>query len=260
MHTRWKNCPVAWQGVYRGAKKVPTVALEAICDYNMWFNHVSFGYAGTLNDITILDMSPFMQSLVSGEFSAAELESGMMPYGICGEFFNKMNILVDGIYPQYSRFVKTLREPILHWEIDYCAWQEAARKDIERAFGVFQSKFQYVARPFMELDLKVIGKRVNTCLLLHNMCVSDRVMDADVYARYDPSAAIELKEIVVEHPDDLLNVQGGYEAPPEIGYAEQPHEVRNAMSTRNEWMRLLDIGEHERLHKAIVKKKTGHSI
>ena len=29
MHTAWKNCPVAWQGSFKGAKKIPTLVLEA---------------------------------------------------------------------------------------------------------------------------------------------------------------------------------------------------------------------------------------
>ena len=49
MHSRWKNCPYGWQGTYRGAKKVPTLVLEAIADHNLFFHHASFGYPGTLN-------------------------------------------------------------------------------------------------------------------------------------------------------------------------------------------------------------------
>ena len=78
MHIRWKNCPVAWQGSYKGSKKVPTLVLEAIADHNLYFHHASFGYAGSLNDINILNLSPFLERLTDGSFAAAERESGVI--------------------------------------------------------------------------------------------------------------------------------------------------------------------------------------
>lgn len=47
MHTVWKNCPVAWQGSYKGKEKKCTIVLEAACDYHLWFWHAAFGYAGS---------------------------------------------------------------------------------------------------------------------------------------------------------------------------------------------------------------------
>jgi hypothetical protein len=32
-----------------------------------------------------------------------------------------------------------------------------------------------------------ISNTVAACLIMHNMCVSDRVMDGNVYAIYDPA-------------------------------------------------------------------------
>jgi hypothetical protein len=66
MHTYWKNCPVAWQGAYKGKEKKPSIVLEAICDYHLWFWHGAYGYAGTLNDRTIWSMSPFFGQLMDG--------------------------------------------------------------------------------------------------------------------------------------------------------------------------------------------------
>ena len=63
-------------------------------------------------------------------------------------------------------------------------FQEAARKDIERAFGVFQIMWQCAARPITLMDQQKISEMINCVLILYNMCVSDRVMDGDVYARY----------------------------------------------------------------------------
>jgi hypothetical protein len=142
MHTHWKNCPKAWQGQFQGKEKKQTIVLEAICDYHMWFWHASYGYAGTLNDLNVLNLSPFLDALVDGRFAELERVSGVVPYQILeGQEFNEMFILVDGIYHQFSRFVKAHREPISRDEKTFTGWQELAREDIERAFGVLQLKF-----------------------------------------------------------------------------------------------------------------------
>ena len=39
-HSPWKNCPVAWQQSFQGAKKTPTVVLEAICDQHLCCGHI----------------------------------------------------------------------------------------------------------------------------------------------------------------------------------------------------------------------------
>jgi hypothetical protein len=178
MHVYWNKCPLAWQGSYKGSKGKPTVVLEAISDYNLWFWHASFGYCGTLNDKTIFDLSPFLESLVDGTFISKEKEAAFMPYQISSKEFNQLYILVDGIYPPFSRFVRGMQQPIYRSEKKFTKWQESTRKDIERAFGVLQGKFQYMARPVDDHDLEIIGKRVKTCLILHNMCVADRVLQS----------------------------------------------------------------------------------
>jgi Plant transposon protein len=52
-HTFWKNCPKGWQGSYKGKEGKPTIAMEAMADYQVFFWHASYGYTGTLNDISI---------------------------------------------------------------------------------------------------------------------------------------------------------------------------------------------------------------
>jgi hypothetical protein len=238
MHTHWKNCPKAWQGQFQGKEKKPTIVLEAICDYHMWFWHASYGYAGTLNDLNVLNLSPFLDALLDGRFATLERDSGVVPYKIFdgdeGDEFNEMYILVDGIYHQFSRFVKAHREPISREEKRFTGWQESARKDIERAFGVLQLKFQWIARPINLYELKDISKRVATCLILHNMCVSDRIM-GDVRATYNPAHGVAEVDISVEMPDDLAERQanvGGAATASSIGVRNLPPEAV-ILSTRN---------------------------
>jgi hypothetical protein len=144
MHTYWKNCPKAWQGSFSEKEKQPTIVLEAISDHHTWFRHAFYGYAGTLNDLNVLNLSPFLDALRSEKF--AEIETLVVPYVIGLEEFKWLYILVDGIYPKYSRFVKGMKEPTTRKEKIMTAWQEGARKDIGRAFGIQQAKWQWIAR------------------------------------------------------------------------------------------------------------------
>ncbi len=64
MHTGWKNCPKGWQASIKSGKESggPTVVLEALSDYHLWFWYASFGYADSLSDLNILNLSPLLES------------------------------------------------------------------------------------------------------------------------------------------------------------------------------------------------------
>jgi hypothetical protein len=48
-------------------------------------------------------------------------------------------LLINSIYIQWSCFVQTIHEPQREKRSHFAKMQEEARKDVERAFGVFQS-------------------------------------------------------------------------------------------------------------------------
>ena len=229
MHTYWKNCPVAWQQSFQGKEKCSTIVLEAVADHYLWFWHASYGYGGSLNDINILQLSPLMKRLTNGSFSSTEEASGVTPFnfGSFGEF-DKTFMLVDGIYPQWCRFMRGVKEPLTVPESRYTTWQEGARKDVERAFGVLQCRWKAVAAPLHFLDPKYIGKMVSCCIILHNMGVSDRVM-GDVKKRYDPgSVPFKEREVTAPHDVDLDVV----ELPPVVEVTAQQEEVAILDSNR----------------------------
>jgi Plant transposon protein len=53
--------------------------------------------------------------------------------------------------------------------------QEALQKDIERAFGVLQQKFQVLRNVIETWFLSEIKEIVETCIMLHNMMVESRI-------------------------------------------------------------------------------------
>jgi hypothetical protein len=283
MHHVWKNCPTAWKGSFQGKEGKPTLILEGVCDYNLWFWNSFYGCAGSFNDLNVLRMSNLMTMLLDGTFADIENRAGVVPYNISGEEFDALFLLVDGIYPKYSRFVKGIKDPITEQECGYTGWQEAARKDIERAFGVLQCRWQFMRKPIELMDLGLITQRVKTCLILHNMGVSDRVMNGDVTAAYNPAAILggggvgqqqhEEDSASSEQPhlesgeDDTTSsgVTGVYGTPTTNSSRKRGrgspvddnggnHVGIDIVTCDGRWGTLSDPVEHNRLHTALMNK------
>ena len=170
MKVHWGNCPIAWKGQFKGKEGVPTIGLEAFCDYNLWIWHDCFGFPGALNDINIWERSTLFESFQDGSFSELDFE-----YLLNGELFDQLFLLVDGIYPALSRFVKTISVPITKIDRNFTGWQEGSRKDIERAFGVLQKKFHFLVHSIQMHEREDIFYAVRSCVAMHNMMVEVRV-------------------------------------------------------------------------------------
>jgi hypothetical protein len=112
-------------------------------DHSLYVWHAVFGYCGTLKDLTIWDSSLLLQAMCDVTFDEIDFQ-----FTIGGEQFQQLWLLVDGMYPQLSRFVKPISVPIGDTEALFSMWQEAKRKDVERFFGVFKKKFTYLEGRF----------------------------------------------------------------------------------------------------------------
>ncbi|XP_023738514.2 uncharacterized protein LOC111886492 [Lactuca sativa] len=110
-HWKWKNCP-----------------------------HAFFGVAGSNNDVNVLDQSSIFDDLFNGKASDA-------PFTVNGNEYKYGYYLTDGIYPQYSTFVKAFRHPVEKRDKVFKRKQEGAREDVERAFGVLRAKWHIVEHP-----------------------------------------------------------------------------------------------------------------
>ena len=173
-----------------------------------------------------------------------------------GAIFPKFFVLVDGIYPPYSRFVNGIQLPFLaDVETRYTAWQESARKDIARAFGVLQCWFQVMACPLLlSHSLKKLSTVVSVCLTMHNTCISDRIVDGDVlYASYNPTKhSMDEQEpqdvlVAIEYENGEDNVMHAA-----VGLGNQGNSsiVENMLARQSHWREVNDRMEHtaRRLH------------
>ena len=177
MHWIWKNCLKAYQGIYYGKSHDPTIILEAVASEDLWIWHCFFGLPGSLNDINVLHRSHLFARLASGDAPACN-------YTINGHDYTMGYYLADGIYPEWSTFVKTIRNPASRAESEFAKAQEAARKDMERAFGVLQARFAIVRGPGKFWDKETLQDIMTTCVILHNMIIEDE-KDLDLEFFFD---------------------------------------------------------------------------
>ncbi|KAK9988070.1 hypothetical protein SO802_028309 [Lithocarpus litseifolius] len=101
-------------------------------------------------------------------------------YSINGYDYTIGYYLADGIYPKWATFVKTIPTPQGQKQKLFAATQEAYRKDVECAFGVFQARFAIVRGLARFFHLKTLQKIMKACIILHNMIVEDERDDNEV--------------------------------------------------------------------------------
>lgn len=88
--------------------KLATISCEAIVDHGLYCWHWFAGRAGTNNDLTVLQNSPFFTSLLLGQH-AFTLPEGYFVNGIHRSW--PMYILTDGIYGDWAIFQKPIHSP-----------------------------------------------------------------------------------------------------------------------------------------------------
>jgi hypothetical protein len=177
MHWSWKNCPTAWQGVFRGKEPEPTIILEAVASRSLWVWHAFFGTPGSNNDVNVLERSPLLNEYINGD-------APQVQFTVNGSTYNRAYYLADGIYPPWAIFQQTIREPQGHKRRMYAKMQEGVRKDIERAFGVLQQRFRFLALPCKLWHADAMHQVVIACIILHNMIVEDELPDSAYTSEY----------------------------------------------------------------------------
>eukprot|EP00258_Populus_trichocarpa_P042475 XP_024458494.1 uncharacterized protein LOC112327849 [Populus trichocarpa] len=121
---------------------------------------------GSLNDINVLDRSPIFAALAEGRTAPVN-------YTINGHEYTMRYYLADGIYPNWSTFVKTIPRLLGAKRKYFASKQESARKDVERAFGVLQSRFAIVRGPVRYWDEETLANIMKVCIIMHNMIIED---------------------------------------------------------------------------------------
>ena len=160
-----------------------------MADYDLWIWHAYFGMPGTNNDINVLESSHLFSNMAKGIAPTAH-------YVIQGKEYNMGYYLADNIYPKWSTIVQTIHEPQGTKRKYFAMRQEACRKDVERAFGVLQSRFAIVAGPSRFWSKNVLHDIMTAYIIMHNMIIEDeRDLDAPISdAREVPIPTVELAQ------------------------------------------------------------------
>ncbi|GKA93028.1 putative nuclease HARBI1 isoform X2 [Tanacetum coccineum] len=82
--------------------------------------------------------------------------------------------VADGIYPQWSTFVKSFTVARDEKNVVFKRRQESARKDVERAFGVLQGRWRIIAQPARAWTVNKLRRIMYTCIILHNMILKNQ--------------------------------------------------------------------------------------
>nr|GEU71345.1 protein ALP1-like [Tanacetum cinerariifolium] len=103
----------------------------------------------------------------------------------------------DGIYLEWSILIKSISNPGAndHKRILYKTKHEAARKDVERAFGVLKKKWKLIKHPARGITRRRPSDIMYACIILQNMTIHDNEL------------TISPKFFLVEQhrDDDLVN-------------------------------------------------------
>ncbi|XP_021986845.1 uncharacterized protein LOC110883386 [Helianthus annuus] len=111
------------------------IFVAAVASQDLWVWSAYFGVVESCNDINVFEQSPLLEDYISGRAPKASFYAN-------GNYYPHGYYLCDGIYPRYSIVVKTFSDPFDEKRAHFKKFQESARKDIERFFGVLKQRWQ----------------------------------------------------------------------------------------------------------------------
>ncbi|XP_017245657.1 uncharacterized protein LOC108217333 [Daucus carota subsp. sativus] len=141
----------------------------------------------SLNDINVLDRSHLFEELAEGRGPEVR-------YTINGHEYNMGYYLADGIYPSWPTLVKTIPKPQGNKRKYFAIAQVSVRKDVERAFGVLQSRFAMIRGPSRFWDVGTMKYIMTACIILRNMIIED---ERDLHAEEEHFAGFGIEIVGV---------------------------------------------------------------
>ena len=118
------------------------------------------------NDINVLQRSPVFARFAEGN-------SPLVNFIINGHNYDKGYYLGDETHPQWTTIVKTIPNLAGEKRKRFSQEQESARKDVECAFGVLQSRWGIVRYPARTWSMKKPWEVTTACVIMHNMIIED---------------------------------------------------------------------------------------
>lgn len=178
------------------------------CDDRLWIWHLKFGFLGAMNDLNILDCSPFILEVRTGK--RAQFKVAMH---IAGRFIDWVYWAVDGIFPTYLVFLKTNLSPSNLREQFFSKAQESFCQGVERLYAVLFSRWHILATPSRIRYIEDMNDVVKCCSIMHNMLIEETDKYGNIGTKcivsVDPSSEnVPVRTQVA--PDDVYDAAESY--------------------------------------------------
>jgi hypothetical protein len=111
--------------------------------------------------------------------------------------------LADEIYPPWTTFVKAFQSPQGKKKVHFTRAHEAVIKDVERAFGVLQSRFAMVRGPARWWSKEDLWFIMQAYVILHNIIIEDERDEEDDF-NYHQEGTRELTHEEYQNRDPLV--------------------------------------------------------
>lgn len=163
------------------------------------------GVPGSNNDINVNDQSPLWSEIATGKFPCGK-------YFIGTQEMDQYYYTSDNIYPQYPVFIQSFGVSTDPQRSHFSQRLESVRKDVERAFGILQTRFECMKKPCLLWSIEDIRDQVLCCIILHNMILEDEVFYHDEQSirgtsyLHIPDSTISVVEerVTISHVEELM--------------------------------------------------------
>ncbi|XP_073033135.1 uncharacterized protein [Primulina eburnea] len=137
------------------------------------------------------------------------------------EASNIFSNLAQGIAPpaNYTIFDK-------EYHTGYYLADESCRKDVERAFGVLQSRFAIVANPARSCRKNNLHDIMTACIIMHNMIIED---ERDLSAPIEDAREAPLADVEMVVNDESTRFKEFLSRYKKIKNRDAHYELRNAL-------------------------------
>ncbi|KAD5961172.1 hypothetical protein E3N88_12645 [Mikania micrantha] len=121
------------------------------------------------------------------------------PFMVNGVEYKLGYYLGDEIYPRWATIVKSLQHSPENdlKRRQFKRAQEAARKDVERAFGVLKGKWKILHRPAKQMHPQSLRKIMHACIILHSMILKWAGQAILLEHIEDPPSDEQLEEVIL---------------------------------------------------------------
>lgn len=147
--------PVIGGEDYYCRKSFHSAILQGIVDVNCKFWDFEFGWAGSLHDWSVFQVTKVGKAFMEGKY---------MPYKLIG----------DAAYPvrpwMYCPF-KGQKDGLSRCRANWNFIQSSTRMCVERAFGILKGRWRIIMKR-CDIPLRMVPDVVCTCIVLHNLCIT----------------------------------------------------------------------------------------